>query len=648
MLCKKNHFKSIPFILSLLFTMNLFGQFQLCPIFSDHMVLQRNQPINIWGWGDNGKTIKVIFQEKEYQTEIQNGEWKVTLPQMAAGGPYKISISDEIKTIELNDILIGDVWLCSGQSNMEWTVKDANNPMFEITNSADNNIRHFMVNKTYSQKKEVDLDGGPWEVAGPDKTGNFTAVGFYFARELRKHVDVPIGLLHSSWGGSRIETWMSGETLGMVDSEKEIKEELDRAHREYLKRVEHINSLFPGISKEERGIKNGEAIWAKKELDESTWIELEAPNIWEASGFDGFDGIAWYRKTIELSEEESNKNAVISLAKIDDSDETYINGKKVGGMVQAWSTERVYQVPADILKKGKNIIAIRVEDTGGGGGIHGEGASLFFKTAERSIDLSGKWKFKFDAFFESDYISSPHHIPTLVYNKMIHPILDFPINGALWYQGESNAGSVEDATEYEKLFKDMINSWRELWKVGDFPFLYVQLANFMEADDKPSESNWALLRESQTKTLELENTGQAVIIDIGEADDIHPRNKQDVGLRLSMAARKIAYGENGNLLSPTYSSHDILGNQVRVNFENCGEGLMTKSKYGYINGFAVAGDDKVFHWAKGTISNENSVVISSGEVEHPKYIRYGWGDNPDDLNLYNKEGLPACPFRTDK
>lgn len=614
-------------------------------LYSDHMVIQRNQPIVVWGWADVNAAIKISFNNLEYTSIANdNGEWKLTLPLMEEGGPYEMIISSNDEMIVINDILIGDIWICSGQSNMEWIVANSNNAEAEIQSSTDNKLRQFDIPNTSSETPQNDLSGGDWKISNPQNTGGFSATAYFFAKELRKHIDVPIGLINSSWGGSRIETWMSSNSLGIEDQRQLMEEVEHQADADYQLRLEKFSKMFPGISDVDLGMNADQPSWAAAELDESDWKNIVVPGYWEDFGYDGLDGIGWYRLTFYLTPNEAQGEYELGLGKIDDSDITWINGIKVGEMTQAWDQPRVYKIPANVLKEGKNVLCIRVDDTGGAGGIWGDVSSVYLKSLTLVKPLAGNWKFNIGAVKKTDI--AVNQIPTLLFNSMIYPILNFPIKGVIWYQGESNASFV-DAPKYSKLFINMINDWRALWHVGDFPFLFVQIANYLQPVNQPSESSWAILRESQTDALSIPNTGQAVIIDIGNANDIHPRNKQDVGLRLSLAARKIAYGENIVFSGPTYKNSKIKKGKMIITFDNVGSGLVVKDKYGYVKGFAIAGADKKFVWAKALIEN-NKIIVWNDKVKNPKYVRYAWADNPDDANLYNVEDLPACPFRTDK
>lgn len=621
------------------------AKIRLSQLICDHMVMQRNQPVNLWGWAKEGMTIQVMFQNQTYESIAAGttGEWTVTLPAMPAGGPYVLTIKDEGETLTIKDVWLGDVWICSGQSNMEWMVKGSNNAAKEIATTKDQKIRHFKVPKSYSFEPEATLAGGTWEVAAPETVGDFTAVGFFFARELRKHHDVAIGLINTSWGGSRIEPWMSGEALGYESPKEtmlEMKREMDAETSTMRKAMEARLGHFPT---EDMGMKGQDAIWAASDWDDGDWETMKLPGLWEGQGWDKLDGVVWFRKTIHLSEAEANRGGTLHLGKIDDSDITWVNGQHVGAMESAWSSERIYPVAAEVLTAGANVITVRVEDSGYGGGFHGKSSGMYYEVGDEQKSLSTAWKYKIGKAILST-AQQHHHTPMLLYNKMIHPILNYPIKGALWYQGESNTGK-EDAIAYRQLFPAMIKDWRSRWNCGDFPFLFVQLANFGAKQTAPEESGWAVLRESQSQTLDLVNTGQAVIIDIGEAEDIHPQNKQDVGYRLALAARHFAHGEKLIYSGPVYQSMKIEGNKIRLHFSDRGSGLLAKNKE--LQGFAIAGKDQKYVWAKAEIDGE-TVLVWSDAVSNPVSVRYAWEDNPETANLYNKEGLPASPFRTDE
>ena len=632
-------YRSILTIFIVLAVHSLQAQLSVAEIFTDHMVIQRGEVVPVWGWSEPGDQITVRFQDEEVETSAEkDGSWHAELPPFAAGGPYTLHIQGPSETITYTDILVGDVWLCSGQSNMEWIVANANNAENEIANSDHPLIRHYKVEHTWSKEKEVHLDGGPWQVASPETTGEFTAVGYFFARELQKDINVPIGLLHSSWGGSRIEPWMRAETVreyinGDLDT---FFEEKEKERMETENRLKSKIGPLPDEKEFNAAMMPG--------YEDSSWETMNLPGLWEGSGYNGLDGVAWLRKEFNLSDSEAANDVVLDLAMIDDSDQTYVNGKLVGETINRYSEHREYKVPSAVLQPGLNVILIRVEDTGGGGGVHGGSADMHYTSSDGEHSLAGAWKFKVAEISQIVAGMQPNQTPTVLYNKMIHPIIHFPIKGVLWYQGESNANSPEDAAIYSDQFKAMITDWRELWGIGEFPFLWVQLANFMAPDAEPAESNWAILRESQSAALELPNTAEAVIIDIGEADDIHPRNKQDVGYRLSLAARRIAYGEDIVYSGPVVDKARLDGNKVELTFEHTGSGLTVPDGGNTVQGFAIAGKDGNFVWAEARIV-DGKVEVWSDNIEKPASVRYAWGNNPDKANLYNAEGLPARPFR---
>ncbi|MEL6944317.1 MAG: sialate O-acetylesterase, partial [Bacteroidota bacterium] len=445
----------------------------------------------------------------------------------------------------------------------------------------------------------------------------------------------------------RVEPWMSAEALGYESAQSAGAANEKRQKEQAEKLEKKLTALLGEIPTIDEGLVDGEAKWAVAEYQDGDWETMELPSLWEARGLESVDGIVWFRKKIELSASEAAQGITLHLGKIDDSDITWVNGKKVGEMEQKYNTNRVYEVPSTLLKEGKNVITVRVDDTGGGGGLYGDdNGEMSYTVGAVKKDLSGIWKYKVaQVALESMTAGYTNHTPILLYNKMIHPILDFPITGVIWYQGESNAG-LNEAYEYRNLFSGMITDWRKRWNAKkDFPFLFVQLANFMAPDKEPTESGWAMLRESQSATLQLPKTAQAVIIDIGEADDIHPRNKHDVGYRLSLGARKLAYGEEDLTHSgPVYRKAKVKGKKVLLYFNHVGEGLVAKD--GALKEFAIAAADKKYVWAQAKIK-KNKVIVWSDDVKKPVAVRYAWGNNPDKANLYNKEGLPASPFRTD-
>ncbi|MEM9885897.1 MAG: sialate O-acetylesterase [Bacteroidota bacterium] len=637
---------TLLFIFSGLSTVS-FAQLSVASIFTDNVILQRDTEVPIWGWTEDKASVNVQFRGKTYLARTdKEGKWTTKLPSTAAGGPYEIKINQGNTFLELKNVLFGDVWVCSGQSNMEWTLENSMRFEEEKVNATDDQIRHFKVQRKGSDFPTEQLEGGPWEVNSSETVPDFTAVGYFFAKELRKEVGVPIGLLNSSWGGSRVEPWMSANALGYSDEQSAAEINQERIKEQATKKRKQLEELLGSIPEKDEGWGAGAAPWAAENYDDKEWKNMELPNLWEGQGLSGLDGIVWYRKQITLTPAEARDGLTLHLGRIDDSDWTWVNGNKVGEMEQKYNADRVYEVAAKYLKAGENVIAVRVDDTGGGGGMYGdEEGQISYTSVGNTKSLNGDWKYKVgQVYLEQLTGGRTNQTPMLLYNKMIYPILDFPIKGVIWYQGESNANS-SDAFEYRKLFSDMIIDWRKNWNSGEFPFLFVQLANFMQVSKEPMESSWAMLRASQSATLKVPNTAQAVIIDIGEAKDIHPRNKHDVGYRLSLGARKLAYGEEKLVYSgPAYRKMERKGKKIILDFNHIGGGLVAKD--GELKEFAIAGEDQKFVWAKAKIKGKK-IVVWSNQVSKPVAVRYAWADNPDQANLYNKEGLPASPFRTD-
>jgi len=536
------------------------------------------------------------------------------------------------------------VWVCSGQSNMEFALQSGNNAEEEIKNAVYPRIRLFTIQKKTSTVPLDDCQSDGWMVCSPESAAAFSAVGYFFGRKLNDDLDIPIGLIHTSWGGTNAETWTSTPSIEKLPGFEGTGAELASYNEESMIAAQRakIESITGPLPTKDIGMEGDKPLWASPDFNYSSWKKMELPQLWESTGLDGLDGIVWFEKEFTLDQSDLGEEVVVSLGPIDDSDITWLNGVEIGRTTQKYNESRVYNVSKENLKAGKNIIVVRVEDTGGGGGIYGIPDDLYVKAGTKKINLAGSWSYRIG---RGDFTLStgPNSMPSLLYNAMIHPIINYGIKGAIWYQGESNAGR---AFQYRSLFPAMITDWRQSWGLGDFPFLFVQLANFMQPKPQPGESEWAELREAQTMTLSLPHTGMATIIDIGEANDIHPKNK-DVGRRLAISALKVAYNKDVVTSGPMYKGMQIDGEKAIISFDHIGSGYFLKDKYGYINGFAVAGADKVFHWAKAEIADDK-IIVWSENVASPVAVRYGWADNPDDLNLYNMESLPAVPFRTDE
>lgn len=637
--------KIIIVLLSFL-AINVKAEVRLPKIFSSNMVLQQGIEIPVWGWANAEEEVSITFNGVSVRTQADaNGKWLVRLPSQDYGGPFILTVQGT-NQIVFSNVMIGEVWICSGQSNMEWPLINAKNGEKEVTEANYPTIRLFSIPKRVAQFPEEDIESGEWLECSPETVPNFSAVGYFFGRDVQSALNVPIGLIHTSWGGTVAETWISPQ---MIQSDPDFKKPLVELQQlnlaEYRKQKEtEIRKILGGeIPTEDAGIKDGKAVYSEPDMNDSDWSTIQSPGLWEDQGYIDIDGVAWYRKELNLTNEQAEASMSLHLGKVDDADITFLNGIEIGETNQ-YDKERVYTFDKKYLKPGKNMIVVRVDDTGGGGGMYGNPEDQFVAIGKEKIDLSGDWKFKVSKAVLQSVDLGPNSYPTLLYNGMIHPLVPYGIRGAIWYQGESNE---DRAVQYRRVFRNLITDWRTQWKQGDFPFLYVSLANFRAAEFQPVESKWAELREAQAMALGLPNTGMASSIDIGNANDIHPRNKQDVGKRLALNALKVAYGKYVVHSGPMFQSVEFKEGKAYVTFTEVGSGLAVKDKYGYVKSFAMAGSDHKFHWAKARIISKNTVEVSSAYVTDPMAVRFGWADNPDDLNLYNLEELPAVPFRTD-
>jgi sialate O-acetylesterase len=577
---------------------------------------------------------------------------------MQPGGPLELLVKGESADICCTNILMGDVWLCSGQSNMEWTVKSAANAEAETAMANYPRIRHLYVPHVPSAEPKDNFDSR-WRVCSPKTVGDFTAVGYYFGRELFKNLDVPIGLIHSSWGGTPAEAWTDRATLNaspvlkpMVDRVLAATRDEAGLRRQYEKDFAAWENLAVVKDPGNKGYDKG---WAGPDFDDSAWKTMDLPRLWESLPDMIIDGAVWFRRTVSIPEAWEGKDLTLSLGAIDDYDTTYFDGEAIGAIGREtpnwWATPRVYTIPGGLVRAGRQTISVRVFDRMYGGGFGGTEGQMFLEPQDKSgqsISLSGDWKYQIE-------FSVPHRFPPIpepqppmlpdhhcaasaLYNGMIHPLVGVPISGAIWYQGESNA---ERAEQYRTLLPAMISNWRKLWGY-DFPFYIVQLANHRARALQPCESAWAELREAQSMACKLPNTGIAVTADIGEAMDIHPRNKQDVGKRLAYVALKQVYKKDIEYTGPVLESAKAEGDSIRLRFTHA-DGLTIR---GDAKGaFAVAGSEGTWEWADATVSGSD-VIVKSAKVKSPVAVRYGWADNPP-IVLYNKAGLPASPFRTD-
>jgi sialate O-acetylesterase len=625
--------------ISLLLSISAQAKVNLPKIFSDNMVLQREVAIPVWGWANIGENIAISLNKQTKSVVADaNGKWSVRLKSEKANINLTLKISGE-NTIEYKNIAIGEVWLCSGQSNMEWTVGQSLNAEAELAESENPNIRHLKISRAINTLPQSDVITDGWKSSNPVNTKDFTGIGYFFARDLYKQLKVPIGLIHSSWGGTNIETWISREGFESSDEFREMIAKMPKIDIDELSRVKTGGKLKEIETLQ--GIKlsdfNAES-FQNLAFDDSKLPTMNIPEQWEAQSLGSFDGVVWLRKTIELTAEQSKKTVMLSLAKIDDNDETFVNGVKIGGINQ-WDAPRKYKIPDGVLRQGKNVIVVKVTDNGGGGGIYGDANDLKISFGDENMSLAGKWKFRVETI---KFGVGENEFPSLAYNAMINPLIPYSFRGVLWYQGESNAGR---SYQYRTAFPLLIKDWRKKWN-SDFAFYFVQLATYNTNDNANTGSGWAELREAQTMTLNVPKTGMAVTTDIGNPKDVHPINKQEVGRRLSAIALNRIYKKRMIDSGPMFKSLKISGNKIILNFENIGSGLMTNDQNGIVRGFEIAGSDQKFYAADAKIVGK-TIEITGDKVANPLAVRFGWIGDASANNLFNREGFPAVPFRTD-
>ena len=625
-----------------------YSDVRLSALFCNGVVLQQKSDAPIWGWASPGEkiTINASWQKEEISTAAnEKGDWKAILKTPQAGGPYIIKVKGQ-NEIVLSDVLIGEVWFCSGQSNMEvsigWLgtdrskkdIAEANNPL----------IRIFDIKDKYSAYEEKECAGewSPWRTVTPDNIQWFSAVGYYFGKRLQENLNVPIGLISSHWGGTPAESWTDLNSVKrfqrfekpaeILTGIREKNEDSDTAFKNIL------DQWLAKVAVEDDGIKNK---WFAADADAADWSQMNQPTWWGSSELKGIHGIVWFRKEFTLPMDAEPVDLELNLGKIDDIDSVWLNGNYIGTTIGCDVT-RIYKIPAAFLSKGKNIIAVRVIDTGGDGGFVSEAKDLKICQAGKDLQfLAGQWQYKAGNpktdWQVPSFTAINQNFPSALFNAMVAPVIPFRIAGALWYQGEANVGL---PMEYRELFPAMIEGWRKKWGQGSFPFYYVQIAPWEYGDMWFSQA----LREAQMLTLSLPNTGMAVTMDIGDEKDIHPRNKHDVGDRLARWALNKNYGRTDIVFSgPLYKEMKIEGNSIRLFFDYAEGGLVAKG--GELTDFTIAGEDKKFVSAKAVIDG-NTIVVSGEQVEKPISVRFAW-KNWVQLNLFNAANLPASSFRTD-
>ena len=628
----------------LLSASNSYADVTLPSVISNNMVLQQQSNARFWGWAAPGEMVEVKGSwAKAFSvpaTADNDGMWKLSLKTPKAGGPYTITVKGN-NTIRLENILIGEVWVCSGQSNMQFRLPHVVNGEQEVAEADYPQIRFFNVRGAYTAHPADDVSGS-WDECNPKSASGISAVAYFFGRKIHQKLNVPIGLISANLGATPARAWTSGKTLvekNMYAHEVKLvtdKETIEKAKAKCRTDMDtwhkEIDKIDPGMVKK----------WYAADVDASTWKKVELPTTIESTEIGLFDGMVWYRKTVDIPSDWAGKEMTVSLGAVDDQDVTYFNGKKIGGLNDN-KRSRHYKIDGSLIKAGKNTVVVKVQDLGGGGGFMGKSEEMFLTSGDKTISLAGPWLYKVGST-RSSWPRTPRGLPQVharypsaLFNGMISPLTSSTIKGAIWYQGENDVSGV---VWYRPLFPNLIQSWRDAWGLGDFPFYHVQLPPYDYGN-----SNSAFLREVQMKTLSMKNVGMAVTLDVGDYHNIHPNNKKDVGERLARWALAKDYGQKELVCSgPIYKGMKIEGAKIRLSFDYTGSGLLACD--GELANFAIAGADKNFVPAKATIEN-STIIVSRDGVDKPVAVRYAF-DNAGVPSLFNKEGLPASSFRTDR
>ena len=626
------------------FSFQSFAETKIASIFGDNMVLQRDKCLPIWGIDDPGTQIVVSFIDFEGVTIVgADGKWKLLLPAFPAGGPYELTVSGTSTKTYIN-IMVGEVWFASGQSNMYMTVSESNNAKVEIAAANHPDIRLFQI--------ASDIGGEPleflskdekWEVCSPETVSGFSAAAYYFGRWLQQHYNVPVGLINSSWGGTNIESWISGDMLWSISETRPYIEWVREKKINYVQKRKENEQIYATtnsiIQNAHSGVKANVGL---PDYNDSAWKTMDIPIHYHNTSMAGYEGFVWFRKSFELPTGYTGKGLELTLGKIEQRDETFFNMTPVGKEENTGKL-RQYFIAPQAVRNGINTIAVKVlHQREEGGGLYEGPFTLVDKGSGKVLlDLSGEWKYSEN--IEVKFTKAPHyhwHIST-IYNYMVAPIVPFAIRGAVWYQGENNADA---AYHYRTLLKSLITDWRIQWGQGYFPFIVVQLPMFSEHDPEPSEHGWTELREAQAMATDLPYVTMAVTVDLGDSLDIHPKDKQEVGHRIFLAAQSVAYNEPVVSSGPVYESHSVEGSSIRIRFD-MKRNESIRATCTPLTGFAIAGADRKFYWADAVLEG-NEVVIKHADIPNPVAVRYAWAPNPA-LSLFGDSGLPLLPFRTD-
>lgn len=626
--------------------------------FQDRVVLQRERPIVVWGTGRAGDAVTVTLGAASGSGRcLEDGRWRVTLPALPAGGPHVLLVTDEDSTIAKKDILIGDVWLCSGQSNMAWSVKQSASAQSEMMGARFPGIRFMTIPRISADQPQHSVSG-VWEECSPETIGQCSAVAYYFARDQWTRHRVPIGLIVAPVGGSSIQSWisrgvMSDPTLAKIADKYELwPANAEERDAQFLQRYRGWVKEHFRVEEDNQGVRKG---WATEGFDDADWPSLHMPDFIERQGR-VFNGVFWLRKAVEIPAAWAGRDLVLSLGRLDDGDVTYFNGDKIGSVnldkaIVPSLVDRSYAIPGHLVKPGRAVIAIRISDFTGSGGMNPENKQLDLRVvnaSEARIELEGTWKYAEEQAVTDLLPPAPvrDQETSLLFNGMIAPLVPYALRGVLWYQGESNS---DDPIAYRELFPMLIKDWRQQWDDAALPFLFVQLAGFdprnlRMLNDPNAYTYWVYLREAQAMALTCPSTEMVSAIDLGDPEDIHPPNKQEVGRRLSLCADRVVLALDVTCSGPRFENVSFDGGRALVRFTRADGGLKAD---GEVTGFALAGEDRKFHWAGAELRGD-VVEISSPQVPRPVSVRYAWQDDPSRANVKGANGLPAEPFRTDQ
>lgn len=619
------------------------AQIKMPHIFSNHMVLQRNAAIPVWGTAPANKLITLEMNGlKTEVTSSTSGNWKAYLPSFDAGGPYTLTIKQNDNsnaTITFTDVLIGDVWLASGQSNMEWQVQQAKDATAEIKNANYPNIRYFNVPHNKSLKPENDTQNSSWQVCDTNSVKTLSAVAYYFSRELNTDLKVPIGIVQTTWGGTPVEAWTSREALlsSPISRQRVLSNDtLTTTHfvKDSTDLIKFWDIVYNPKNEADKKI-------TQSTFDDSKWAELDMPKTFKDWGIPFYEGMVWLRKQVNVPASFLGKDLTLNLGHPEMNYSLYFNGHEICKTQWNANLSHSYTIPAALVKNGANTIAVRMAVLWGGGGFNPPADQMRLTDGTTNISLTGNWKYQKDIEPTLPKIYNYQYYPTYLYNAMVNPVVPYGLKGFIWYQGEANDSA---AYNYRSLLPMMMNDWRVRFQQGYLPFLIVQLPNYMKAKGEPSESQWAEMREAQWMASHQPNSGLVCTIDLGNPDNIHPINKQPVGHRLALVAKKSVYGIDCVASGPEFESFKVEGKKVIVHFKTASPLCLQNRKE--LKGFAIAGADQKFYWADAKIDG-NNVILSCKDVPAPVAVRYNWADNPDG-NLFNSNNLPTIPFRTDR